>query len=319
MNDRFDGIRLFCGWSIKKGDGGMPANALKAYYSCQFTDALFFSSEMLKSAESFGDRLVAGAMHASCALHTGDRRVWERGMHYLDGIACADEAEKLLYDTFCSLMRMGIYDFENLPDWLCQGDFDHYPQEFLALGCYAYAKYLCITGATQQIAACLGPMIAYSGRDKMPNLQEYMRLILAAAYHYLGREDQAKAEFRRALDMALQNGYLASLVEYKPLFDSFFDEQTEHLDADMRLFIRRASKDLYAGYAALRNALLGRSISLKLSARELEAAKLAARQLSNSEIARRMGLKPGSVDALLHSIYIKLDIKGRKDLEKHLF
>ncbi len=56
------------------------------------------------------------------------------------------------------------------------------------------------------------------------------------------------------------------------------------------------------------------SLWQKLTAREKQVARLAARGLSNAEIAAALGIKSRTVDAHLQSIYAKLKVRSRAQL-----
>jgi len=63
-----------------------------------------------------------------------------------------------------------------------------------------------------------------------------------------------------------------------------------------------------------RTPALGTLETPRLTPRELEIAKLALRDLSNREIADRLGIAVRTVDNHLHQAYSKLGIRGREDL-----
>ena len=51
-----------------------------------------------------------------------------------------------------------------------------------------------------------------------------------------------------------------------------------------------------------------------LTPRQQQVARLAARGLSNSEIAQQLGVKPGTIDAHLKKIYLLLQVHSRAEL-----
>jgi DNA-binding NarL/FixJ family response regulator len=57
-----------------------------------------------------------------------------------------------------------------------------------------------------------------------------------------------------------------------------------------------------------------RWVETVLSAREREIAFLVGRGLSNKEVARELGLSPGTVKTHLHSIFVKLGERNRSRL-----
>lgn len=89
----------------------------------------------------------------------------------------------------------------------------------------------------------------------------------------------------------------------------------------------RAVRRVALGKRALEESLIGkavermsrateaeREISGLLSPRETEVVKMVAQGLRNKEIASQLNLTEGTVKSYLHSIYEKLDIRGRVEL-----
>jgi DNA-binding NarL/FixJ family response regulator len=63
-----------------------------------------------------------------------------------------------------------------------------------------------------------------------------------------------------------------------------------------------------------RKTIAEREIAAILSPRETEVARMVASGLRNREIAEKLSLSEGTVKSYLHSIYEKLDIRGRVEL-----
>jgi DNA-binding NarL/FixJ family response regulator len=57
----------------------------------------------------------------------------------------------------------------------------------------------------------------------------------------------------------------------------------------------------------------------KLSARELEVARLCAQGATNAEIAKKLSLTEGTVKSHLHKAYGKLGVQGRADLTRFAY
>ena len=82
-------------------------------------------------------------------------------------------------------------------------------------------------------------------------------------------------------------------------------EPAEHvLQVGMRVIEQRGARPVTERYWLWMN----------LTAREMDVARLAARGLRNSDIARELRLQPGTVTAHLKNIYAKLDIHSRVEL-----
>ncbi len=64
--------------------------------------------------------------------------------------------------------------------------------------------------------------------------------------------------------------------------------------------------------------LAERRMAERLTSRELEVMRLLASQLENEEIARRLGVSPGTVKIHIHHVYMKLGVSGRQELQNYL-
>ena len=165
--------------------------------------------------------------------------------------------------------------------------------------------------------AAVEPLVEYARRDGMQVMELCMRMIAAIGYRFQDRE-KAGYQLENALRLANQTNDLVAVAEYRPSLDTFFNDHCQILGTERLRTVQCASNQLFMGYAKLRNTILGRSVTTRLSPRELEAARYACRGLSNTQIAQHMGLRIGSVGAVLHNVYIKLDVKGREELIKFL-
>jgi DNA-binding NarL/FixJ family response regulator len=61
-----------------------------------------------------------------------------------------------------------------------------------------------------------------------------------------------------------------------------------------------------------------RKMAERLTSRELEVMRLLAGPLENEDIARRLGVSPGTVKIHIHHVYMKLGVSGRQELQKYL-
>jgi DNA-binding NarL/FixJ family response regulator len=61
-----------------------------------------------------------------------------------------------------------------------------------------------------------------------------------------------------------------------------------------------------------------RKMAERLTSRELEVMRLLAGQLDNEDIAKRLGVSPGTIKIHIHHVYMKLGVSGRRDLQKYL-
>ncbi len=288
-----------------------------AYHACDITGAWRMVVDYLPKAESFDQRMVSGLLLGICALHKGDIAVWKQSENLFAEMTCVGEEQMSLYQTLYAILRLSIYDAESVPRWLQIGQLGSLPPTLFALGSYAYLKYLCVTNQEKLLMAAVEPLVEYARRDGMQVMELCMRMIAAIGYRFQDRE-KACYQLENALRLANQTNDLVAVAEYRPSLDTFFNDHCQILGTERLRTVQCASNQLFMGYAKLRNTILGRSVTTRLSPRELEAARYACRGLSNTQIAQHMGLRRGSVGAVLHNVYIKLDVKGREELIKFL-
>lgn len=163
-------------------------------------------------------------------------------------------------------------------------------QVYLAQGAYAQV----IGRSEGQLAVCR--RLHYA----LPAL--HIRLQTASAHEMLGKHDQARELLGHALTAAAADGFVIPAAEnyryLRPLL-----AETVQTDFTRRIIALGEAAEAHRSRNS-RPALSG------LTPREQEIAALAARRLSNREIAEKLHLSEGSVKQYISQIYSKLSIEG---------
>lgn len=143
----------------------------------------------------------------------------------------------------------------------------------------------------------------------------YMCLIAAMGYYQTGQQEEAYFYVREALDKSRPDGISLPFMEFKSvlggLVEKAFSERNEKMPAEIaengqiigdnwKLLIRLSSESNVLPYG--------------LTEREMEVATLAAKGLSNKEIAAAMYITEATVKFHLRTVFSKLGIDRRSKL-----
>lgn len=294
------------------------AKCLQAYRACMIETADQLVDAYWPQAHTFDQRMTAAILTGTYAVHKGDLKDWKRAEAVLADEPCKNDEETAIREMLFALFRLGIYDDACTPEWLRMGRIERLPAFLYAFGGYTYLKYLCVCFRDEALLTVIEPLIAYAARDGAKYMELSMRLIAASSYHNAARDEEAADHLDKALQITVETGFWVTVAEHLPSMESFFTKHCASPEPNQMDTVYKVAKKLYSGYAQLRNVLLSRNVTTRLSAREMEAARYACRGMTNAQLARRMGLKVGSVSAILHSVYSKLDVPGRNELLNHI-
>ncbi|MGB4609103.1 MAG: LuxR C-terminal-related transcriptional regulator [Saccharofermentanales bacterium] len=150
----------------------------------------------------------------------------------------------------------------------------------------------------------------------------WLHIQLAAAFEKLGRAEDALAELKTALNMAMPDRILMPFAENTTYISKQLlvlkkeKEYTEYIDK-----ISELSDKVQTGKGKILSEHFEKHLDYGFSQRELEIAKLAAQRMTSAEIAKNIHLSEGTVRNYLSRIFNKMGISGtrknkRAELEK---
>ena len=167
--------------------------------------------------------------------------------------------------------------------------------------CLAQGSYAQVIGRSEgQLAACR--------RQHYALVALHIHLQTASAYEMLGKHKEARALLAQALTDAAADGFVMPFVENYRYLRPLLAEAV-HSDLIHRITTLGAAAEDRRSRSSC-PALPG------LTPREQEIASLAARRLSNREIAEKLHLSEGSVKQYISQIYSKLAITGDTRLKR---
>lgn len=178
-----------------------------------------------------------------------------------------------------------------------------------------YAKYLLMNEEYTKFLGISGQMI---GSTKVYNnimFEIYLYIYISYANYKIGNKLKALKFLNEAIDMSYEDGFVLPFVEnYKFLCDIYEpDGKHPHRIDFMNNVIsiyKKSEKNLKAIQAAYRE-----DVDYGLTNRELQIARLAAKRLSNKEIAEQLYIAVGTVKSNLKTVFSKLNIKSRAELK----
>jgi LuxR family maltose regulon positive regulatory protein len=209
---------------------------------------------------------------------------------------------------------------DQIPVWVAQGEFTSSRLFFQIIALYnvIYGKLLLVK---QEYLKLIGICDQFNALASIfPNLlaKIYNYIHLAGANQRIFRPEAALEALREAFQIAMPDQVYLPFVEnclyIQPLLEKLSREGFYREDIAKIL-------ELYANYQKAVKKLIKEHFSTekpKLTARELEIARLATEKITNKEIGARLFISENTVKMALKSIYAKLSINNRTLLKQYL-
>lgn len=273
---------------------------------------------------------AGGMLLALAAMWRGDIHLWRQAKVHICEAPCRHREDRDILSLSLACVDSSVRDFSNYPDWFIRGQFAHLPADAHPAAWVFYIKYLLFyaqdkavnqvkspevtgRGMIRFIPYIAEPLVAQAAVEKKVIPEIYLRLLTATAYHQCGDELLATAHVDAAIKLALPDGLLGILAEYRRNLDYLLDDRLAVADPDAFYKYKELHKHLMAGWTKLHNSLLSKSVSRALTIREREIARLAAFGLTNSEISHQLHI---SVDSVKKAIYDAMNKTGVDKREK---
>lgn len=305
--------------------------AAEIAYSRGDIDRLIMHAQYFLSNRSGFYAVNAGGMLlALAAMWRGDIHLWRQAKVHICEAPCWHKEDRDILSLSLACVDSSVRDFSNYPEWFVRGQFAHLPADAHPAAWVFYIKYLLfyaqdkavnqvkspeITGRGMiRFVPCVAePLIAQTAVEKKIIPEIHLRLLAATAYHQCGDDALATAHVDEAIRLALPDGLLGILAEYRRNLDYLLDDRLTLADPEAFKKYKELHRHLMEGWTKLHNSLLSKSVSRALTIREREIARLAAFGLSNSEISRQLHI---SVDSVKKAVYDAMNKTGVDKREK---
>lgn len=195
-----------------------------------------------------------------------------------------------------------------VPEWLRTGDMSHAHFMFqgIAFNYIVYGKSVLLTKNFIELEMLSGMFTAYFSYFNNQLGFLHNQIFDAIAKFRLYGPEQGFASLRKALNMARADHIILPFAEYAPFISGMLRRLAAEDPHD--LYIREVldATEQYAG--SLKHAPQS---TVSLSSREREVLSLTAEGYNRNEIARQLGISPGTVKTHLENIYHKLEANGK--------
>ena len=302
-----------------------------AYSRGEINKVLEYANFFLESQSSLFSVIAGGMLLALCAMWKGDLQLWQKAKMHLYEAPCQNDSDRDIVLLSVAATDSAIRKTDDFPEWFKYGCFDHLPVDAYPAARVYYIKHLLINaqelalgkiefddikglGLMKTLPYIMEPMITQMVADKIVIAEIYLRLLCGIAYYQSGDGARAALHIDKAIALALPDGLYGPLVEHRRQLGVFLDERLALVDSAALKRVKELHKQLHTGWTAIHNAVLENTVSVALTAREREIARLAAFGLSNSEIAKRLMISIHTVNALVISAKNKTGAENKKDL-----
>ena len=289
-----------------------------AYFRGKTEEAARLAEELLMESGAADLRLGCGFVLCLSAMYAGDADAWTSAYDMIKHIPCKSASDEALRDFLLANVDSGLYDKSSVPIWFQQGDFTSLPGDCFPLARMLYLKYLLLDRGDPSISVMCGPLISQCQLEGALLAEIYCRLLTAIGFHDRGNNERAAEYIDAAIALALPDRLYAPLAEERGELGVLLDERLSLADKDAARAVRELQKRLMTGWSALQEQLKGRTYALDLTPREHHAAKLAAKGLTNAEIAERMGVSVNSVKRYIAEAVSKTGASSRAELADYI-
>lgn len=279
--------------------------------------------------------LAGGMLLGFCAMWRGDIKLWEQARLHICEAPAQNQDQREIIALALAALDSSNYDITGFPEWFREGIFELLHPETLPAARVFYIKYLFVAGyavASRQFEVkgvqglslmamlpyTIEPMISQAMADKTVVAEIYLRLLCAATYHNIGKNDRAIVHIDKAIALALPDRLLGILAEHRKPLDMLLYERIQVVAPEILEQFKALSKCYESGWAILSGTVRNKKISTNLTPREREVAKLAAFGMSNAEIAEQLHISVASVKQSIRLAGSKGGVYSRDELIKIL-
>lgn len=260
--------------------------------------------------------LSGGMLLAQCAMWKGDMELFLKAKMHICELPCRTEVDRSILELSLAAADLTIRDLRNFPDWFKKGYFSRLPADAHPAAKVYYIK--CLMIYAQDLAMdkfsregmqglalmrvlpnTIEPFIAQAEVDKTILVEAHLRLMCAVVCHNGGDTERAVFHIDKAIALLMPDGLLGPLAEYRRQLGYLLDDRLALVDPEAVKEVKNLHKRFNQGWTKLHNAVLEKTISVELSPREREVARLAAFGLSDGEIASQLNLSKSTVKSLL--------------------
>lgn len=236
-----------------------------------------------------------------------------------EGDVQADRHIQKIADICKSYIYSNLSKTEYMSDWLKSYRQLEQSVNFHTLGFanIILGKYLILTRDYHKFLGISGQLLGLNHIYSYITANIYTYIYLSIANNETGEKEKSHGFLLEAVNLAYPDGLYMPFVHNYTYICSLLTQISETADSDILLFIKnvqRLAKPYEKGVKAINKA--GRLLAdYGLTVREADVAKLAAKRLTNREIAEQLFIAESTVKSNMKVIFNKLQINSRAELK----
>lgn len=316
-------------------EGQYEAQALfeaEIAYSRGDIDAVYEKAQYFLSAHSGFYAVIAGGMLLSlCAMWKGDLELFKKAKAHICEAPHRSDMDRSILELSIAAADLSIRDMQGFPDWFKRGCFSCLPADAHPAAKVYYAKLLLVysqdlamnkftregmggLALMKVLPNTIEPLITQAEVDKTVMVELYLRLMCAVVCQNGGDTERAVYHIDKAIALALPDRLLGPLAEYRRQLGYLLDDRLALVDPEALKELKVLHKQLIVGWTKLHNAVLDKCVSISLSPREREVARMAAFGCSDAEIAAQLNLSKATVKSIISMAKNKTGAIKRSEL-----
>lgn len=270
-------------------------------------------------------KLRASSIAIAAAISTGDYPFYLEVESFLKGVAETNTNNELsVFAELClSNAHVSAFALNMVPQWLKDGDFTALMPQAMPDAAYKRAKYFQFLGQYESMLAVAETALSLCASKSGITFHDiYFRVVCVMACCALGRADEAKRRLLDALKIALPHGFITPFAESATAFGGLLEqcleqEYPQYYEAAIKQWDRT-----FTNWRAFHNRFTKDNITLILSLRDYQIAKLAVRGVPYKKIAEQFHISLGTLNNKMQVIYETLLISEkprRQALAKYIW
>ena len=268
-----------------------------------------------------GAKLCSASIAIAAAISTGSYTFYAEVESFLRNVVRANISAEVsaVAELALSTAYLGAMAPNMIPGWLKKGDFSALPPQVKPDAAYKHAKYFqCIGDYASMLAVARTALSFCDTPHKMSFPGTYLRMMCAVACSATDRGEEARRWLLEAMRINLPHGYITPFAELIPLFGSLMEQLLEQEFPAHYAAVIKQCKRTFTNWLMFHNQFAKDNITLILSLRDYEMARLAVRGVPYAKIAEHFHISVGRVNNIMREIREKLFVSNRTELAKFI-
>jgi LuxR family maltose regulon positive regulatory protein len=308
---RLTGVKN-CGEALFKGEAALFRN--------QLTEAELLAYQAAYQADLSGQwpvRLGAAILLGLLALRQGNNSDLLQYLKAIEEFAGSDALSPYVMELLRAEAYIWLDLTKLLPQWLRDGK-SVLPDAPSWLKLYAGYVHLAVLLQEQEYVRMLGAaevLITECRERGYLIIELHLHILAAVACFQIGQPEKALLHLQKSLADALPDGLYSPFMEYKWMLGGLVEQAFDASGKEMPEEITTKGQVFADNWkTAIRLISESQTLSYGLTEKEMEVASLAAKGLSNREIAAKLFVTEATVKTHLRTVFSKLDIDRRSKL-----